>query len=1254
MLPNNFVVGGQSGLPQSQPQPGPQQGIPNMGIDQRIWIQQQQQLAQIRAQQQANGGQIPQQMLELIRSRNPQVMAQQRQFASGMPQMGVNNSPFPHDPSQALQNAQPQFGNPPGGQNFGIPQHLQGMQRNSNQMFTNQGSQMRQLDLMLAQNQQNQNGLPNQNPMAAVLQRQFAQQQSQAQQPQPSQLSSMGAPPLPPGIFGNMAMQPNLQNMQQHNSMSQNRAAGGMVSQMPDGQVQGQQPGRRHVTLAEMQVKANEFKNAIVAGESRIRNLREQALTSHLPPESVAQEISKVQKEVMERRQALQKIMQYLRPTGANGAAAGTFPNGMDPMKMLATSPVPPQRLPGAPQNAQMGWMQNPSQPQFNSPRPMSSPAAHLVPNPTPQPQPPQMSTPQLPQMVASQQNQPQRAVPTPMPILNGGPPPTGGAQPTQRPNPISNLVPVTFQYGPLNRDTFTKAYFQQWLPKHPIDQSILSLDGRNIDLWALHAEVMTMSGYKCFVQQPGPNQPGQILCTLTIVPDQWPIIAGRLGFVNFPGDAREPAKSGPVVAVHLERVYKQCLHEFDSQYLRQLIHHRKMLGLGQQKPNGMENGGLITAPQGLSDLKDPKVISEIMSYANLSVQEMHARGVQPQIISLVERNREQLKSTLETQRSFAQGIQNAAPQSQPRSVSNPAAMGNVNQMLHSQAGMNMTNAMNGVVKPPMQPGQPAQPMNMPSTSTTAPNGQPQQRPGGSALIPISATGRPTQAQTTAAIELVRRLKEENKHVGFPTTRPLHIPDGQRLEYNAQFERLHRLVTALDQKLPHFAVCMKEEVIKKLVVMIQAVQQQRDALTSNPSQYYMPLAWVIAMQTQVTQTEQVFHQWVNSAMRATQQPDANQSHTGANAAAQPGPSNQQIRPPAPPLARPPTAQTVHTPAALSPPGPPAHTPVASGASPQGVMTPSISKKQTPKPSGDVASASTPTHVSSPQTPKSPKNRAKPKAPPKPRKPSTKVSSVSSPNAGPSETKAPATPAAAATPVSAPTPEPSAGSKRPREEEPIASTSTSTPPSAKKIRTDWDDAPSDAPPKRDAEGVRTEEDPVKLLEQMSSWLEGDGQDHLRTEIAESLDEILRAYPVAADDGMSLSFMDSINVAGCSSPKPAAIDPAEFFDFTLYGLPEEDAGSKADTPDLVQASSSVGPSPGSASETEVHLPASASTGADTAKIADPKGEPPSGGDSMSQDLWRAIDGGESAFYNSSDNWKWDQTMQPLDQPWAIYSS
>ena len=126
----------------------------------------------------------------------------------------------------------------------------------------------------------------------SFVQLSFMQQQSQTQQPQPS--------------------------------------ATVMVSQRPDGQMQGQQPARRPITLAELQLKASDFKNAIAAGESRIKSLRDQAMNNHLPQESIAQEISKVQKELMERRQALQKIMQILRANSTNGAAAGAFSNGMD------------------------------------------------------------------------------------------------------------------------------------------------------------------------------------------------------------------------------------------------------------------------------------------------------------------------------------------------------------------------------------------------------------------------------------------------------------------------------------------------------------------------------------------------------------------------------------------------------------------------------------------------------------------------------------------------------------------------------------------------------------------------------------------------------------------------------------------------------------------------------------------------------------------------------------------------------------
>ena len=63
---------------------------------------------------------------------------------------------------------------------------------------------------------------------------------------------------------------------------------------------------------------------------------------------------------------------------------------------------------------------------------------------------------------------------------------------------------------------------------------------------------------------------------------------------------------------------------------------------------------------------------------------------------------------------------------------------------------------------------------------------------------------------------------------------------------------------------------------------------------------------------------------------------------------------------------------------------------------------------------------------------------------------------------------------------------------------------------------------------------------------------------------------------------------------------------------------------------------------------------SAAADTAKIAEPKTEPGEGVDSILQETWHAIDRGESELFNASDNWKWDQPMSTVDQPWAIYSS
>ena len=75
-----------------------------------------------------------------------------------------------------------------------------------------------------------------------------------------------------------------------------------------------------------------------------------------------------------------------------------------------------------------------------------------------------------------------------------------------------------------------------------------------------------------------------------------------------------------------------------------------------------------------LADIKDPKSLSDLISYSALSVAELRQRRVAPHNIHIVETNRDQLKSVLETQRNFRDALQKAAYSvpGQQRNVSNP------------------------------------------------------------------------------------------------------------------------------------------------------------------------------------------------------------------------------------------------------------------------------------------------------------------------------------------------------------------------------------------------------------------------------------------------------------------------------------------------------------------------------------------------------------------------------------------------------
>ncbi|KZT06125.1 uncharacterized protein LAESUDRAFT_759655 [Laetiporus sulphureus 93-53] len=312
---------------------------------------------------------------------------------------------------------------------------------------------------------------------------------------------------------------------------------------------------------------------------------------------------------------------------------------------------------------------------------------------------------------------------------------------------------------------------------------------------------------------------------------------------------------------------------------------------------------------------------------------------------------------------------------------------------------------------------------------------------------------------------------------------------------------------------------------------------------------------------------------------------------------------------------------------------------------------------------------TPSHVaSSPQTPRSPRGKtAKPRTPAK-RRSNTKTAvtpaaSALTPAAA-STPAAPPTPATAPTPTNAAVPMPSpamvpaqspaadlatssgasapAGIKREREEELLAA--SELPPSApspKKVKTEWEGPPSEALIKKQAEveSIQTDEDAAKFYEGMAELFRTMSSEHEQdmTTLSQTLDEILKGYP--GDTELS-------NGAGPSSPsRLPEPDESEFLDFT-YCM-EEDTGSKAPTPEL--QASSTNPSPGSGSDSEGGH--GSSTGFDPARIAsDDIEEVP---DVLRLGLWKEIDGGESAYYQGSDAWKWDG-MMPSEQGWPIFDS
>jgi len=209
---------------------------------------------------------------------------------------------------------------------------------------------------------------------------------------------------------------------------------------------------------------------------------------------------------------------------------------------------------------------------------------------------------------------------------------------------------------------------------------------------------------------------------------------------------------------------------------------------------------------------------------------------------------------------------------------------------------------------------------------------------------------------------------------------------------------------------------------------------------------------------------------------------------------------------------------------------------------------------------------------------------------------------------------------------------------------------------KRQKTEWEGPPSEVIKARaeQVENVKTEEDGAAFLEQMTELFKmaagNDGQDTLTSDFSETLDTIFKGFGASTEENttaLSSLGMGDGNITQPQDGAPPVVDEfVEFFDFSSFGtMDEDDAGSKAETPDLI-SSSSTNPSPESNAEVDATHQAPAVS-------SDIKSEDFT--DHLRLGAWKEVDGGESAYFNSG-QWKWDGSMQSMDQqqPWAIFNS
>ncbi|KAG1821927.1 uncharacterized protein BJ212DRAFT_1334597 [Suillus subaureus] len=969
-------------------------------------------------------------------------------------------------------------------------------------------------------------------------------------------------------------------------------------------------------TLAELMQRREYLQAAITSFEQNIQNVLAQ--TGGFPDEVWTAKLEKMRTELQNRKTLFLRVNQAIQLASNTPGMLGGNLAHLGTMASTAGRPGVTQGG-GAPQQP---WSQSSSpapnfgmNPGASGPSQIPTPGQAHPMNSQLSGQGGQMQRPgAVPPRSGHTPQQPPTGIPNTMSQNTGPQLNAQSVANAQIPNRMVNLSTLGVSY--LDKPYF-EAMYTSFCKNHHVEPNmhVLLPDNRSVDLHSLHVQVFREGGAQFVTQR-----------------DYWAIIGGRMGLVQFPGTDTEPAKSGPGIAQQLAHAYKEHLQAFETMLVI------SVRSRAAQKNNLSQNGAQNNAPGSTSGEMahsvmrpplNPQAMASAVRFVNMSVSEMRASGLPEQTVVLIDRHRSDI---VRWHRLIA-----TKPSQQATNHEGPSEQSNMSAAHQGGFPNQVSTAGPGLVPAPR-----GQPLMIPNGMQSSPMTE---------MKPIQSGGilPPSQEQIAHAMSVIQYMKQLFSSRGLQAMPLLTVPDDQRMEYNQLMDQVQKMTRDLDTRLPMYWIVLRsEDMIRRLVAIVLTVAHQRNRFPVGSPQVIIGVHTLKSMYSQVQKANEEFEQrcQIMKAVLASQQTGG---HSGPHINRPPPPpppsqptSSQTLQPP-PTISRHPSSNQSHPPSHPQPSQPMVKKPPVrvppNPSVPVAITTTNAVPSPTPPPATTTSTAPTPLAATSPQTPKSPKSKQPPKG---------KVQRIpKQPTASPSETPAAFSP----------------GVKRQADEDvPIPAGPSTQPesmgaPSPKKVKTeDWEGEPSEELAKRhqEVENINTDEDANAFMDKMKELvaMTASTDAGVYDDIAHTLDRILQGTAQDPTHITTSAFASSIGGPPSELSPPAAPNDAflefhEFIDYSRFTTLEDEEDSKAPTPDLVP-SSSTNPSPQSNPDADQSQGAS-SPG--KAKIEDPRESNQL--DLLHMGAFKEIDGGESAYYQSSD-WKWDGPMTTLDQPWAIYQT